>query len=399
MYNNHKKGNNYCCCVSRLNVKDSSIEKKWENIKEVYQNTSEKIIGFRKSSSKQWLTSDTWKAVDERAKLKEKVLSTRSSRLKEQTQKEYAEKDKEVKKRARKDKKNHLEERAEEAEKAAARGDLSTVYKITKELCGQSKQPPPVKDNNGKIITTEREQAARSYNVDVDKVSISGISSGAGFATQMHVIHSASFIGVGVVAGVPYGCAHGSSIAALACMKIPMFESVSSMEHLTVSEASKGNIDAVSNMKNDRVYVFAGRADTQINPRENQQPRRFCPELLTFDQSEFTENSTSGYSMDKTGYVYIPSGCSQNTKCKLHIALHGCKMGRHYIDDVYVKHTGYNEVGELNNIIILYPQAVPNSKNADGCWDMYGFTGQNYATNKGLQVMAMDNMRERVLGQ
>ncbi|CAG2220119.1 Craniofacial development protein 2 [Mytilus edulis] len=123
-----------------------SIEKKWENIKEVYHNTSEKIIGFRKSSSKQWLTSFTWKAIDERTKLKEKVLSTRSSRLKEQTQKEYAEKDKEVKKRARKDKKNHLEDRAEEAEKATARGDLSTVYKITKELCGQSKQPPPVKD-------------------------------------------------------------------------------------------------------------------------------------------------------------------------------------------------------------------------------------------------------------
>ncbi|CAG2224915.1 unnamed protein product [Mytilus edulis] len=142
-------------------TEDNSIEKKWENIKEVYQNTSEKIIGFRKSSNKQCLTSDTWKAIDERAKLKEKVLSTRSSRLKEQTQKEYAEKDKEVKKRARKDKRNHLEERAEEAEKAVARGDLSTVYKITKELCGQSKQPPQVKDKNGKIITTEREQAAR----------------------------------------------------------------------------------------------------------------------------------------------------------------------------------------------------------------------------------------------
>ncbi|CAG2240028.1 unnamed protein product [Mytilus edulis] len=113
-------------------TEDNSIEKKWENIKEVYQNTSEKIIGFRKSSNKQWLTSDTWKAIDERAKLKEKVLSTRSSRLKEQTQKEYAEKDKEVKKRARKDKRNHLEERPEEAEKAAARSDLSIFYKITK---------------------------------------------------------------------------------------------------------------------------------------------------------------------------------------------------------------------------------------------------------------------------
>ncbi|XP_063400207.1 poly(3-hydroxybutyrate) depolymerase-like [Mytilus trossulus] len=249
-------------------------------------------------------------------------------------------------------------------------------------------------------------------------------------------------------------------------MKIPIFESISSMEHLTFSESSKGNIDAVSNMKNDKIYVFAGSADTQINPQNghniasyynnfvssfniksvfNMDAQHCMPtdnyggpcnklssnfinncgynaaydllnwiygnltkptvntivsgQLLTFDQSEFTENSTSAYSMDNTGYVYIPSGCSQNTsKCKLHIALHGCKMGRHYIDDVYVKHTGYNEVGELNNIIILYPQAVPNSKNADGCWDMYGFTGQNYATNKGLQVMAMDKMRKRVIG-
>ncbi|CAC5416591.1 unnamed protein product [Mytilus coruscus] len=186
-----------------------------------------------------------------------------------------------------------------------------------------------------------------TYNVDVNKVSISGISSGAGFATQMHVIHSDAYMGVWgrcwryTLKYFPYGCAHGSSIAALACMKLPIFESVSSMEHLTVSEASKGNIDTVTNMTNDKVYVFAGRADTQINPQ-----------------------------------------------CKLHIALHGCKMGRYYIDEVYVKHTGYNEIGELNNIIILYPQAVPNSKNADGCWDMYGFTGPNYVM---VKVCKMSN--------
>ncbi|CAG2222390.1 unnamed protein product [Mytilus edulis] len=142
-------------------TEDNSIEKKWENIKEVYQNTSEKIIGFRKSSNKQWLTSDTWKAIDERAKLKEKVLSTRSSRLNEQTQKEYSEKDKEVKKRARKDKRNHLEKRPEEAEKAAARSDLSIFYKITKKTMWTIQTTTSVKDKNGKIITTKREQAAR----------------------------------------------------------------------------------------------------------------------------------------------------------------------------------------------------------------------------------------------
>ena len=50
---------------------------------------------------------------------------------------------------------------AREAEQAAARGDSSTVYKITKKLCGKRKQTPPVKDTNGQNITTEKEQAAR----------------------------------------------------------------------------------------------------------------------------------------------------------------------------------------------------------------------------------------------
>ena len=40
-----------------------------------------------------------------------------------------------------------------------------------------------------------------SYNVDHNKVSISGISSGAVMATQMHVIHSADIMGVGIIAG------------------------------------------------------------------------------------------------------------------------------------------------------------------------------------------------------
>lgn len=44
----------------------------------------------------------------------------------------------------RKNKRDHLEERDEEAEKADTRGDKSTVYKITKELWGQYKQPPQV---------------------------------------------------------------------------------------------------------------------------------------------------------------------------------------------------------------------------------------------------------------
>ena len=53
---------------------------------------------------------------------------------------------------------------------------------------------------------------------------------------------------------------------------------------------------------------------------------------------------------------------------------------RFYIGDKYVQYAGYNEIGELNNIIIVYPQAVASSilLNLNGCWDWWGYTGTYY---------------------
>jgi len=42
---------------------------------------------------------------------------------------------------------------------------------------------------------------AGKYKVDQSQISVSGISSGAEMATQMHVAYSALFVGVGVVGG------------------------------------------------------------------------------------------------------------------------------------------------------------------------------------------------------
>ena len=39
------------------------------------------------------------------------------------------------------------------------------------------------------------------YNVDKSQISVSGISSGAAFATQIHVIYSSHIMGIGMVAG------------------------------------------------------------------------------------------------------------------------------------------------------------------------------------------------------
>ena len=52
-----------------------------------------------------------------------------------------------------------MEDLTEESQKAANKGNMSSVYRITKKLCGKStqKQMTPFKENKDKVLTTERE--------------------------------------------------------------------------------------------------------------------------------------------------------------------------------------------------------------------------------------------------
>ena len=123
--------------------------------------TARSVLGYRKKIKK-WITAGTWNKITERKKIKEKLISTKSPQLKEQVQSQYREKDKEVKRSARKDKRAYLDNLAREAEHAASRGHFSTVYKITKRLCKPtSSQAVPIRDKNGKQLTSQQEQAER----------------------------------------------------------------------------------------------------------------------------------------------------------------------------------------------------------------------------------------------
>ena len=144
---------------------DHDATNKWDTIKKTYGEGATKVLGHKKKNHKEWLTPETWKKVEERKQLKIKMLSTKSARL-QQVQEAYKGKDKEVKKSARNDKRAYVEELAAEAESAAARGELSTVYKITKRLCGNyTTHSAPVKGKDGSTITTEREQAGLNISV------------------------------------------------------------------------------------------------------------------------------------------------------------------------------------------------------------------------------------------
>jgi hypothetical protein len=114
--------------------------------------------------------------------------------------------------------------------------------------------------------------------------------------------------------------------------------------------------------------------------------------LLRFDQTPFFGGETRA-SMSPFGYVYVPEAVEKGAPARIHVVLHGCKQGYNYVDYVYgrpdidnqppygnryITTTGYNELADSNNIIVLYPQAQASddgaTQNPDGCWDWWGYS-------------------------
>ena len=96
-------------------------------------------IRYTKTRKDEWISSDTWRKIEERRQLKKKALDSKSTSLKERAVTQYREKDKQVKTSARRDKRQYVERLATEAEAAAEQKDMSTkdmktVYQITRKL-------------------------------------------------------------------------------------------------------------------------------------------------------------------------------------------------------------------------------------------------------------------------
>jgi poly(3-hydroxybutyrate) depolymerase len=121
-------------------------------------------------------------------------------------------------------------------------------------------------------------------------------------------------------------------------------------------------------------------------------------DFYEFNQAEFFYTTPPAMSsMDSSGYVYVPSRCvSGTTTCKLHVALHGCSQGKYILQNEFAMNSGYNAVGELNNIIIIYPQAIATGQNPMGCWDWWGYNDLLYATKSGSQPEGIWRMVQKV---
>ncbi|MCX7556848.1 hypothetical protein OS187_08450 [Xanthomonadaceae bacterium JHOS43] len=115
--------------------------------------------------------------------------------------------------------------------------------------------------------TQAAESALPEFTLDADRVSVVGLSSGAAMAQQVHFAWSDKFIGAGLIAGPPLGCAEGDlGIALGRCMKAqPDAPDAVKLAERARTLADAGRIAPLSGLDGDRVYVLHGRADATVD--------------------------------------------------------------------------------------------------------------------------------------
>ena len=256
--------------------------------------------------------------------------------------------------------------------------------------------------------------------IDATKTTVSGLSSGAFMAVQMHVAYSATFhTGAGIVAGGPYDCAQDSLVTATGpCMTHSSSTQVPTLVATTNSWAGAGSIDPVANLAGSKVYLYSGTQDqtvvqavmndlktyyTSFVPAANIVYKNTlgsghamitddfggsCGTTATpyvndcnFDLAgailqqlygtlnarnagalsgnfvQFDQTAfVSGHGMASTGWLYVPAACAAGETCRIHVALHGCLQNAGDVGEQFVRDTGYNRWADTNHLVVLYPE-------------------------------------------
>lgn len=107
-----------------------------------------------------------------------------------------------------------------------------------------------------------------ALDLDSQRVSVSGLSSGAFMAQQFHLAFADRLMGAGLLAGGPYGCARGDLRTALAeCMTPEQADlpAVAPLVEQIRERAGDGRLAPLSGLQGDHVWVYHGSADSIVS--------------------------------------------------------------------------------------------------------------------------------------
>jgi poly(3-hydroxybutyrate) depolymerase len=125
-------------------------------------------------------------------------------------------------------------------------------------------------------------------------------------------------------------------------------------------------------------------------------------ELRDFDQRPYADASGSA-GLAEQGLLFVPKACTggDRPRCRLHVVFHGCKQGASMVGREFVMRSGYLEAAAGNDIVLLFPQIEASYRplNPMGCWDWWGYDGENYAVKDGPQIRAIRMMIGDLIGE
>ena len=140
-----------------------------------------------------------------------------------------------------------------------------------------------------------------------DRISISGVSSGAYLAIQAHVAYAEKIGSVAAIAAGPYHCAEGSVQTALArCMTGEGLD-VEPLIANTRDFSSAGTIAPLDDLAGSRVWIYHSPADSVVSPTAGTALFEFYTAFVDASAVVFVDEIESAH-----GWVTVDAGVACN---------------------------------------------------------------------------------------
>jgi poly(3-hydroxybutyrate) depolymerase len=153
--------------------------------------------------------------------------------------------------------------------------------------------------------------ALPKYNVSVDEVSVSGFSSGAHMAAQMHFAYSKTVKkGAGIIAGGPVYCSQGNvAISVGPCMANTGSRNLPYLISVVNTWSGNGYIDPTANMTASKVYLLSGTIDSTVRQPVMDDLKTMYANYLPAANIYYKNNLAAEHSVPTD---FFGNGCSVN---------------------------------------------------------------------------------------
>ncbi|MGS2719704.1 extracellular catalytic domain type 2 short-chain-length polyhydroxyalkanoate depolymerase [Paraglaciecola aestuariivivens] len=221
-----------------------------------------------------------------------------------------------------------------------------------------------------KIVYSQ--EALPALNIPTNEVTVSGISSGAYMAQQLHTAYSNRFSAAAIIAGGPFYCAENNlSIALTRCMKPDDINKpdVARLQSITTQFAANGDISPIANMQNDRVWVFSSAADSVVLQAASDSLVNYYQAYIKPDNLKYVNNIGGEHSMptDDFGYPCAYLGKSSNS------------------EDHFINNCGFDAAGQL--LAFSYKRIKP-PKNTELSGRLIAFDQSSFIANPNSHGLA-----------